>query len=183
LIVNFIALLCLLVGLGLQSKRAGEQNIFLMKLRLILYFSFLLLSCNQNKYSDKSNWKTIEIGIYFFDFPPEFQLIEGQGIDTYVGEITNTIMSFSFDAGRGSANLDNENEEKNIVIVDTIDNHGRKIILGLAPKTGTTGVFLRELGGDKYELMNKESLIITTTGLTEDQQQLALEIFRTGRPR
>lgn len=75
---------------------------------LILVF---LTSCNSNSDNYKKGWKTIEIGSYQFDFPSNFNLIEEQGIDSYVGKIIGDSLKFAFDFGYYSNSLTESPQE------------------------------------------------------------------------
>lgn len=70
-------------------------------IKILLPVLLLFLFGCGTKTSNKLNapWKTIEIGNYLFDFPPDFKLAEEQGIDSYVGTIKGDSMWFSFDFG------------------------------------------------------------------------------------
>ncbi len=162
-----------------------------MKLKLSIIFSLLFFACNQDNYSDKSNWKTIQIKNYIFDFPPDFILGDEHGTDSleveqgkdwYGGKIKGKNMSFTFAFGRGSSTLDEYTPQNYNVINDTINNHFRKIVLGHDSKFATTAVAMKELSGNWQEALRKESLVMVTEGLTKEQQLLAFEIFKTGRP-
>jgi hypothetical protein len=75
--------------------------------RLFAAFAVLLLLCGCGRLSDHSNkeWKTIEVGNYLLDFPPDFELIKDEGIDSYVGRIKGDSIIFGFDYGYFSDDL------------------------------------------------------------------------------
>jgi len=70
-----------------------------MKRLLTFTILLLLLSCGQTEKKSDGQWKTIEVGDYLFDFPPDFELVEEKGIDSYVGKIKGDSMSFRVDFG------------------------------------------------------------------------------------
>jgi hypothetical protein len=65
----------------------------------------ILFGCGQPPKEYGGEWKTIEVGDYKFDFPPDFKLIKEKGIDSYVGKIQGDSMSFRFDFGYYSNDL------------------------------------------------------------------------------
>ncbi len=68
---------------------------------LTVILIFLAISCsNESLNTPHTNWKTIAVGGYIFDFPPGFKLIEEQGEDSYVGKVKGDSIEFTFDFGR-----------------------------------------------------------------------------------
>ncbi len=80
-----------------------------MKQFLIIIVFVLFCSCRHDH--SAGQWQTIEVGDYRFDFPPDFELIEEQGIDSYVGKIAGDSMVFHFDFGYYSNRLEQTPEE------------------------------------------------------------------------
>ncbi|WP_456314155.1 hypothetical protein [Pseudomonas shirazensis] len=70
-----------------------------MKKTFFLTLILLLISCNS---TNKDKTKNIVIQDYEFIFPTDFNLIEKQGIDSYVGTINKGDFIFDFDFGRYS---------------------------------------------------------------------------------
>jgi hypothetical protein len=70
-----------------------------MKKLLSISIVLVLFGCGQQA---NRQWKTIEIGNYLFDFPPDFKLEKEKGIDSYVGKIKGDSMWFGFDFGHYS---------------------------------------------------------------------------------
>lgn len=73
-----------------------------MKSLLTLTILLHLLSCGQTHKKRDTPSKTIEVGDYLFEFPPDFELVKEKGIDAYVGKIQGDSMWFSFDFGNYS---------------------------------------------------------------------------------
>lgn len=70
-----------------------------MKRLLTILITIFLFGCGQTEKKPEEQWKTIEVGDYFFDFPPDFELVTEKGIDSYVGKINGDSMLFGFDFG------------------------------------------------------------------------------------
>jgi len=70
-----------------------------MKTLIAIVVILTLFSCEQTSKTATDGWETIVIGDYVFDFPPDFKLVEEQGIDSYVGEIQGDSIRFGFDFG------------------------------------------------------------------------------------
>ena len=70
-------------------------------MKRLLNFTILLflLSCGQTEKKTDGQWQIIEVGDYLFDFPPDFELVEENGIDSYVGKIKGDSLWFGFDFG------------------------------------------------------------------------------------
>lgn len=67
----------------------------LLSIALILFF----FGCKPTYKKTEEKWKTIEVGDYLFNFPPDFKFIEEQGVDSYVGKIKGDDITFEFDFG------------------------------------------------------------------------------------
>lgn len=82
-----------------------------MKHILIILISIPLFSCGQTEKKSDGEWKTIEVGDYLFDFPADFELVTGNGIDSYVGKIEGDSMWFGFDFGHYSDDFEQTPQE------------------------------------------------------------------------
>lgn len=72
----------------------------------IISIVFLLLACRQTFEKTNPKWQTIEVGNYVFDFPSDFKLVEGKGIDSYVGKIQGDSIWFGFNFGYYSSDFE-----------------------------------------------------------------------------
>lgn len=80
--------------------------------RFILIIAIISFSgCTHKKVTLVNGWHTIEIVGYEADFPPDFELQEGKGIDSYVGRVKGDSMWFGFDYGYYSSRLIQTPEE------------------------------------------------------------------------
>jgi len=74
----------------------------------LLIFSLLVLSLSCEKTCDvkcqinKEDWKEIDLGVFKINTPTDFKYLPVKGIDSYVGQISNSEMTFIFDYGRYS---------------------------------------------------------------------------------
>lgn len=98
----------------------------------------------------------------------------GKGCD-YVAHCKHAKIEFDYPVF-----IPNEIKQTNCFI-DTIDNLYRKIVAAKDPKKGTTGIYLRELNGFNKSINGYLALSMSTNNLTDQQQQLALKIFKSGR--
>ena len=69
------------------------------KKTLIIIALVTLISCNDNVRKKVKDLNIIEIGSYQFDFPNDFKLVKGNGIDSYVGEVIGDSLTIEFDYG------------------------------------------------------------------------------------
>ena len=115
--------------------------------------------------------------------PTGWEFMELQGIDSYVGEVTGDGMRLTFDYGRYSWSLNPEDEPEHEYIVQFEEFGGREAKLLLPvdsttsssePYEAATGVYFGNLD-DGYELN------IVGRGLTQEQQRVAVAIFRSIR--
>lgn len=125
--------------------------------------------------------KEIEVafGPYMFVFPPGFKHIPEQGIDSYPGTVTNGKMSFDYDFGYyNSQPGDFPGQEE--VTEEVIEEHYFRMVKPLDSQNGLTSFFiyrLSDLANEDEDLYN--TLKITITNLSPEEQELAISIFRT----
>jgi hypothetical protein len=70
-----------------------------MKKELVFLIVLFISGCNKTATDSTYQWKTIEVGDYLINFPPDFELIKDKGVDSYVGRIKGDSMYFGFDFG------------------------------------------------------------------------------------
>jgi len=66
-------------------------------------------------------------------------------------------------------------------LIDTFDNHYRKIYLSKTPKTGKSGVYIKPLHPESLQSHIVNSLSIETTNITKGQQDSLVAIFLSSR--
>ncbi len=119
---------------------------------------------------EKSNNDKFNFGNFAIELPTDWKKIEFNGIDSYVGGITNGIDSLTFDYGWYSYSLNEENKENQLFATDTING---KIAYLTKPKTngnGTIGIYIEKAFKD-----NRFNLI----GKNIKNEELILNIFKS----
>ena len=107
--------------------------------------------------------------------PPGWELNELQGIDSYVGEVTGYGVRLTFDYGGFSWSLDPADDPVHTYIAAYEDIGGveAKLLISIEARSGYTGVYFANLDGPSLNLVGE--------GLTPEQQQIAVAIFRSIR--
>ncbi len=160
----------------------GNTTFNKMKIKFLFFSCLLFLSsCSVNKTDQQKLSNTIEIGEYEFDFPADFNKVEMQGIDSYVGHIVGDSIKFYFDYGWYSNSL-NEREQSMQYYVkkDSSNNIYSKILWPKESVVGITGIHVRRMPGTVEEKV-QNSLTLTADSLNAQQQELAKRIFKTVR--
>jgi len=141
-------------------------------------------SCNftecpvvQNEVNDDiiPDWQTIQTDSFIILLPPEWQYLEKQGLDSFVGEFTNNKIILTFDYGWYSSSLVEDNDPNHIVTFEAIDGYNAKIVVPKITENGTTGVYFADLGGN----IQKTKFNISGIDIISSQQETVLEIFRS----
>ena len=121
-----------------------------------------------------NDWLKLEAGAFSIHAPPGWEFHKRQGIDSYVGEFAGDDVMVRFDFGRYSNPLDKEHEPTYIVTQEVVGGYRAKIVNPRTSGHGITGVYFRRVTGSNR-------LCLWGEDLTETQQELALQIFRTIR--
>ncbi|UKM66160.2 cytochrome c [Flavobacteriaceae bacterium GSB9] len=143
--------------------------------KLTIYFGIILLLSISiyflfSSNSQKSNNDDFNFGAFHIKIPEHWKKIEFDGIDSYVGGITNGNDSLTFDYGWYSYDFSYEDGEKQLFATDTING---KIALITKPKetgNGTIGIYI-----EKAYKENRFNLI----GKNIADEDLILEIFKS----
>jgi len=130
-----------------------------------------------------NNLKSIEIGDYEFQVPSRFMLVEGQGIDSYIGQLRGAGIELSFDFGyySGGPNSYIPVDTYNVVR-DTIDGHVREILIALNPMADYTSINFYSLDGYSEVINSYQALSMGSNGLSPEEQELVISIFESGYP-
>ena len=107
--------------------------------------------------------------------PPRWEFKELQGIDSYVGEVIGDGVRLTFDYGGFSWSLDPADDPAHTYTV-AYENIGvveAKLLISMDAGSGYTGVYFANLGGPSLNLVGE--------GLTPEQQQTVIAVFRSIR--
>jgi hypothetical protein len=85
---------------------------------LNIILSLVIVSC---KTGITVQWKTLDFKAFKLKTPKGWTIIEEQGIDSYVGGLTNGKDTLSFDYGWYTAEIDERDQEKHLYAQDTIN--------------------------------------------------------------
>lgn len=134
---------------------------------LLLSISIYVLYISNSQKSDNNNFNFGAFSIYI---PENWKKIEYNGMDSYVGGITNGKDSLTFDYGWYSYNFSDEDREKQLFTTDTVNG---KIALITKPKEsgkGTIGIYIK-----KAYKKNRFNLI----GKNISDEDLVFNIFKS----
>ncbi len=125
-------------------------------------------------------WQEIETRNFIISLPPGWKFNQLQGIDSYVGEFVGEGMQLIFDYGWYSGDASQNNPSYQVTI-ETID--GLEARLYSSPAIKNAGVYFGNVDGSQVVqgLGTPNRLSLYGSGLTTEQQELALDIFRTIR--
>lgn len=94
------------------------------------------------------NWHTIKLRSFSIETPVTFRFLKYNGIDSYVGRITNGIDNLTFDYGWYSNDLSEFDTVQGVQVSMEIIN-GRKIkIVKELKEAGVVGMYTEDLGND-----------------------------------
>lgn len=121
-----------------------------------------------------SDWKQIDAEWFLISLPPNWNYTKLQGIDSYVGEFSGDGVTLSFDFGSFSNSLVDASDPDYTVTFETIDSQQAKLVVPKALGKGMVGVYFGSLS-------ERDRLTVEGTDLTANQQETALQIFRSIR--
>ncbi len=145
----------------------NNSTIIYLGIILLLSTSIYFLSGSNFQ---KSNNNGFNFGAFSIDIPKDWKKIEYQGIDSYVGGITNGTDSLTFDYGWYSYSFNSEDVKKQLFATATING---KIALLTKPKevgNGTIGIYI-----EKAYKKNRFNLI----GENIEDENLIFDIFKS----
>lgn len=136
-------------------------------LLLIIVFTTLMSSCDKNK-----EIRNLEFGSFSLKTPNNWSKFELQGIDSYIGGITNGKDSLVFDFGLYSYSFQYENPELHNYSIDTLNGKIAIIIRPIESGKGILGIYIEKAKGNK-----RFNLIGSNIG----NENVVLDIFKSIR--
>ena len=113
---------------------------------------------------------------FALDLPDGWKLKKQQGIDSYVGEITHRETKLTYDFGMYSNSLERDGSTSmalnHNISYEMIHGKEARVVTPHQIGSGTTGVHFGNIDG-------KNTLTITGQDLSGDDQETALQIFRS----
>lgn len=121
-------------------------------------------------YVPPSTWHAAETDYFTLWLPAGWYVVELQGIDSYVGQITNGTTTFYFDYGIYSTHLIREGDTRYTVTYEEIDNDDAELIRPKTAEGNISGVYIDH---------GSKDLTISATGLSSTNTDLLFNIART----
>ncbi len=143
--------------------------------RSTIYFGIILLLAvviyfTLGKNYPNSVTSDLNFAVFSIKIPKDWKKLEFEGIDSYVGGITNGMDSLTFDYGWYSYDLSHENMEKQLFATETING---KIALLTKPKeigNGTLGIYIEKAyKKNRFNFLGRNIL----------DEQTVLDIFKS----
>lgn len=124
----------------------AKPSPIIMRPHLILLLLVLTLSCK----TETAGWQTLDYGPFKIKTPDRWTKIRSQGIDSYVGGLTNGKDTLSFDYGWYSPDIGDEDPKKHKFGQDTINGLMARIVIPVTPGDGYIGMHIRVNEKDKF---------------------------------
>jgi len=115
-----------------------------MPLRLITIALFLAISCR----TTSIGWQTLDFGAFKLKAPPNWSIVEQQGIDSYVGGLTNGKDTLWFDYGWYDVNLADEDTSVYRYAKDTVNGLNATIMIPDTPGKGYISMYIPKVKGE-----------------------------------
>ncbi|HEY9262649.1 c-type cytochrome [Chitinophaga sp.] len=125
----------------------------------------LVASCTTPK---EDTWQTLDFGAFQLKAPPDWKIMEFEGVDSYGGGLTNNVDSLTFDYGE--YDVDFETGANRRVAEDTVNGVPATIMIPVGDTPGIVSMHLRPRH-DKNQF--------TIWGHHVQQQELILKIYKT----
>ncbi len=146
---------------------------------LIVCIVFTSCSSKDSTPSTSEETKVIAVGNYEFEFPTDFDLVELEGIDSYVGNLVGNEITLSFDFGWYTSPLSNLSEDEFIVTDDVINGHFRQIVQPINPETQFSRIHLYRISDSIASPYGYNSLTMYTQEISASQLETVLTIFNS----
>jgi hypothetical protein len=119
-----------------------------MTQRLISILLILTISCNTNT----SEWQTLDFGAFKLKTPHGWNKFEQEGIDSYVGGLTNGKDSLYFDFGWYSPDIGDEDPKKHLFGQDTINGLLARLAIPIKAGDGYIRMYMPVNKRDKFSI-------------------------------
>lgn len=120
-----------------------------MNLRLLLFICLLTVSCRTNT---TTAWQTLDFKAFKIKTPKGWKEFKQQGIDSYVGGLTNGKDSLWFDYGWYSPDIGDEDPSKHKLLQDTVNGLVARIVIPVKQGDGYIRMYIRVNEEDKFSM-------------------------------
>ena len=143
----------------------------------ILLLSITLLNCKSD--DDRTTPEDLVIGSFEFDNNANFQLIEQDGIDSYVGYLQSSDIKVNFDLGWYTSAIENPSADKFDVFTDNVDGHYVQILKAKNPTADVTRIHIYKIQDSIDSPFGYDSLTMYADNLTADQQSVVIDLYNS----
>ncbi|MEI6949609.1 cytochrome c [Paraflavisolibacter sp. H34] len=124
-----------------------------MEFRLSLIIVVLIFSCTEKI----NEWKTLDCGYFKLRAPQEWSIVEKEGIDSYIGGLTNGHDSLWFDYGWYGVDLSGEDSISHKIAKDTVNGLRATITVPTTPGSGYIAMRIpRVAGKNQFTIWGKD---------------------------
>jgi hypothetical protein len=129
--------------------KAADVARHFMKHLFLLLLIVLTVSCR--RYT--AEWSTIDFGSFRMSTPYGWKEFDRQGIDSYVGGLTNGKDSLFFDYGWYSPDIGDEDPRKHLYAQDTINGLVARLVIPIKSGDGYIGMYIPVNEQDKFSIV------------------------------
>ncbi|MEM6265658.1 MAG: hypothetical protein AAGI38_24360, partial [Bacteroidota bacterium] len=117
----------------------------------------LLSNCTIPPKKEIPKEKELDFGAFKVTVPGSWNPYAMQGVDSYVGGMTDGIDTLSFDYGFYSNDLQTSKSSRQLIAIDTINGKIAFITRPQRPRRGITGIFIEKAGRpNKFNLKGRD---------------------------
>lgn len=137
-----------------------------MAIRILSLLFFLSASCK----STTTELQTLDFGVFKLKAPQDWTIIKEQGIDSYIGGLTNGKDSLWFDYGQYTVDLGEAENFKHLFAKDTVNGFAATVMKPDTVGKGYTSIYVpRITKNDK----------LTIWGVNIQEQDVVLKMFKS----
>lgn len=154
-----------------------------MKNLFLLTCVGIIISCSsKNDDTVSQAEKSLTIADYLFEVPADFKLIEGKGIDSYVGSVKGNDYTITFDYGWYTSSFENLPADAFEVSVDTVDGYYKQTVKALNPIADFTALHLYKISDSIESPFGYNAMHMVVSGISSQQQDEVVQIFSSAIP-